>query len=92
MNVKKFLSLSLGLLAFASISVGQSDLSMPFHTTLLATNTDLVNQLLLVEFANIPLTSAGNCLNYTLRFRIKHNKDSLGYQPFKVISVPATYS
>ncbi|MGL4364352.1 MAG: hypothetical protein ACRCSB_04030, partial [Bacteroidales bacterium] len=92
MKIKQLFSFCVGMIALISVAFGQADLSMPYHTTILATNTDLVNKLVLVEFANIPLTTAGNCLNYTLRFRIKHNQDSLGYQPIKVISTAAKYS
>ncbi|MGL4364210.1 MAG: hypothetical protein ACRCSB_03275 [Bacteroidales bacterium] len=89
MNLKPLFPLLLSVLSFTGSTFGQTDLRMPFHTTILATNTDLVNKLLLVEVASIPLTVAGNCLNYSLRFRLKHNENALGYQPMTVISTPA---
>ncbi|MGL4364468.1 MAG: hypothetical protein ACRCSB_04620, partial [Bacteroidales bacterium] len=86
------LSIALGIFAYGSVAIAQTAPKMPFHTTILSTNTDLVNKLLLVEFANIPLTSTKSCLNYTLAFRLKHNETELGRQPIKVISTPVWYT
>ncbi|MGL4363638.1 MAG: hypothetical protein ACRCSB_00345 [Bacteroidales bacterium] len=85
-------SIVLGIFAYASVAFGQTAPKMPFHTTILSTNTDLVNKLILVEFANIPLTSTKSCLNYTLAFRLKHNETELGRQPITVISTPVWYT
>ncbi|MGL4363875.1 MAG: hypothetical protein ACRCSB_01565 [Bacteroidales bacterium] len=92
MKKTQFLLMAFSIFTIANAVLGQTAPKMPFHTTILSTNTDLVNKLLLVEFANIPLTSTKSCLNYTLAFRLKHNETELGRQPIKVISTPVWYT
>ncbi|MGL4955577.1 MAG: hypothetical protein ACRC9X_00175 [Bacteroidales bacterium] len=92
MNVKRFFSVGVFFLVFSSIVLGQATLSMPYTTTVLSVNTDLVNKLVLIEFANIPLAPSDECANYSLRFGLKHNESDLGYQPIKVINNPAMYT
>ncbi|MGL4364853.1 MAG: FISUMP domain-containing protein [Bacteroidales bacterium] len=89
---QKILAIIVAMLSLTGLTMGQFAKKMPYHTSIISSNVDLVNRLVFVEFSNIPILANEVCHDYALRFSLKVNDTDLGYQPIKVISVPAQYA